>query len=420
MDDFQKTKVMFAPGAIICREGEVGDCAYIVESGSVEISNTRSGRPVVMANLGPGEIFGEMALIDDHLRSATATATDFTEVVVLGRNYIRGKLSEADPLLSFLLRVVLERFRQAQARLYQELRERERGGSADEKAPNAALEQTRVRAIDRVKSENELKRALRRDEFELYYQPIVRLSSMAIAGFEALLRWRHPERGLLAPGEFTGLAEDSDLIVPIDFWVFQEASNTLAELQRAHRDSGADAPPLFMGINTSSRVFKNMDLVATLNRVLQTSAVDAAGIKLEVTESVLMEDPDLASVVLNEIKDLGVSLAIDDFGTGYSSLSYLHRFPFDTLKIDRSFISAMLRDSKIHEIVNATTELGRRLGMSIVAEGVSSKEELAPLREFGCDYVQGYLVSKPVPRGQLDTLFEQDFAATVRAATGPA
>jgi diguanylate cyclase (GGDEF)-like protein/PAS domain S-box-containing protein len=238
----------------------------------------------------------------------------------------------------------------------------------------------------------EMHRAYERNEFSLFYQPIVAASTGIISGFEALIRWRHPERGMISPLDFIPLAEETGLIVPIGWWVIEEASRQLTiwrERYPAHRN-------LHVAINISARQFKDNDLVENIARHIKGMGAASAGIKLEITESLLMDNPEVAAEWLHRLKALGLSLSIDDFGTGYSSLSYLHRFPFDTLKIDRSFIMSMLEKRENAEIVRAIIDLAHTIGIRVVAEGVEKVEELAMLRGRGCDFVQGYFFSRPL------------------------
>jgi diguanylate cyclase (GGDEF)-like protein/PAS domain S-box-containing protein len=248
-----------------------------------------------------------------------------------------------------------------------------------------------TRALSQLQLETDLRRAIDRQEFIIHYQPIVSLENFRLAGFEALVRWQHPERGLIPPTDFIRIAEETGLIVPLGHWVLREACYQMREWQKI---IPAD-PPLSISVNLSSKQFMQPDLIGQVKAVLDESKIDPRSLKLEITESVVMENIEAATEMLKQLRDLGVELSIDDFGTGYSSLSYLHRFPISTLKIDRSFVSSMADNNENTEIVRTIVMLARNLGMKVVAEGVETKEQLAQLRALECDYGQGYFFSRP-------------------------
>lgn len=230
-------------------------------------------------------------------------------------------------------------------------------------------------------------------EFEVFYQPIVSLKTQRISGFEALLRWRHPERGLVSPAEFIPIAEETGLIIPIG-WIALRQACWQAHLWQTQFPSH---PPLWISVNLSVKQFSQLNLVAQIRQTLEATGLSPASLKLEVTESALMENPETAADMMRELHDLGVQLSLDDFGTGYSSLAYLHRFPIDTLKIDRSFIQRVDSDGEQLEIVRTIVTLAWNIGMDVVAEGVETNRQLAQLRAVRCEYGQGFLFSKAVP-----------------------
>ncbi len=250
-----------------------------------------------------------------------------------------------------------------------------------------------ARAVLRLQLENDLRRAIENREFEVYYQPIVALDTCRITGFEALVRWHHPERGFVSPAEFIPLAEETGLITEIGSWVLREAC-------RQTRRWSLDDPALAMltiSVNLSSRQFMQPDLLAQIKQILDETNLNPRRLKLEITESAVMANAEAAASMLGQLRNLGIQTSIDDFGTGYSSLSYLHRFPIDTLKIDRSFVSRMSEGDENAEIVRTIITLATNLSMSVIAEGVETAEQHERLKELDCEYGQGYLFSRPVP-----------------------
>ncbi len=245
--------------------------------------------------------------------------------------------------------------------------------------------------LERLILENALHRALLNGEFVVYYQPQIDVRTHRLVGAEALIRWRHPERGLVPPMQFIPLAEESGLIVPMGEWVLR----TVCNQSRVWRELGL--PSIRVGVNVSGRQFAEKDFVRTLSSVLSETHSDPAYLELELTESMIMSDAEASRRSLLQLKEIGVRLSVDDFGTGYSSLSYLRRFPLDTLKIDRSFLAGIPGDSDQIAITKAIIALARSLSLKIVAEGVETKNQLDFLREQDCDEAQGYLFSKPVP-----------------------
>ncbi|MDQ3804949.1 MAG: EAL domain-containing protein [Acidobacteriota bacterium] len=264
------------------------------------------------------------------------------------------------------------------------------------------------RAMQLLQLETDLRRAIDRREFFLQYQPIVSLATGRICSFEALVRWQHPERGLISPADFVPLAEETGLIIPLGQWVLGEASRQMRDWQLRGRIEGR----VTMSVNLSSRQFSQADLTEQVAGALRESGLSPDCLKLEITESMVMENIDTAIEMLGQLRDLGVEISIDDFGTGYSSLSYLHRFPINTLKIDRSFVTRMTDNAENAEIVRTIMTLARSLQMDVVAEGVETTAQLMQLRGLECDYAQGYLFSKPVGGERaLELLRENEFPA---------
>jgi diguanylate cyclase (GGDEF)-like protein len=251
----------------------------------------------------------------------------------------------------------------------------------------------RMRA--RVQRIAELRRALERDEFQVFYQPKFNLQRRAVCGTEALLRWQHPVRGMTPPMEFIPLLEECGLIVPVGEWVLHTACRQLKE----RLDAGLPSFPV--AINVSARQFRQLDLASRIRRAVEAAGIGAELIEIEITETQLMQDPGHAVRVLRELRKAGIGVAIDDFGTGYSSLSYLTRFPLSALKVDRSFVASALDDDASAAIVRTVIDMAHILGFRVVAEGVENEAQAAFLRGLGCDEGQGYLFAKPMPEAEL-------------------
>jgi EAL domain-containing protein (putative c-di-GMP-specific phosphodiesterase class I) len=251
---------------------------------------------------------------------------------------------------------------------------------------------------ERLKMENGLRRALERKELELYYQPRIDVRTGAAVGCEALLRWHHPERGLLLPERFIALAEETGLIVPIGEWVLRTAC------ERARAWQKRKSAPISVSVNLSSRQFKQEALASAVAAALKESGLDPRLLEMELTESLVMHDTEAAIHMLTRLREIGVELSVDDFGTGYSSLSYLTRLPISALKIDQSFVHDVRERDAPHEgiVAQAIISLGHNLKLKVVAEGVETDAQFEFLRKHGCDEVQGYRFGKPVPAEEFE------------------
>jgi diguanylate cyclase (GGDEF)-like protein/PAS domain S-box-containing protein len=294
-----------------------------------------------------------------------------------------------------------------------------------------------ARAWKRLELESELRRALERGEFDVHYQPVINLNTGRIEEVEALVRWFHPKRGPISPADFIPVAEETGLIIPIGEWVLMEACKQVYEWHKAgdgYRVSGArsadghrprtpdprhpasdtrypspDTHKIGLSVNLSVRQFKQPDLVERISAVLHASGLDPDYLKLEITESVALDDTEATITTLDALHRLGIKLAIDDFGTGYSALSYLKKYPVDTLKIDRSFIANLGEDLEDTAIVRALTAFAQTLNLSVTAEGIETPEQLQHLRDLGCDTGQGYLFSRPLPFSELEGILNFEF-----------
>jgi len=257
-------------------------------------------------------------------------------------------------------------------------------------------------ALKKLHLENDLRRAIERQELSIHYQPIVHLQSKHILGFEALVRWQHPEQGFISPTEFIALAEDVGLIEAIDFWVLEEACTQLKRWQQQF----SKAHNLTMNVNLSGKHFNQVNLTHKIEKVVNKTSLVNQNLKIEVTESILIEKTSLATQILSDLNARNIQVCIDYFGTGYSSLSYLHRFPIHTLKIDRSFITSLKNESEHCEIVKAIIILGINLGLNVIAEGVETAEQLDFLEINNCHACQGYYLFKPLEAEEIAALLQ--------------
>ncbi len=261
----------------------------------------------------------------------------------------------------------------------------------------------RDKFLDKITLESDLRFAIERNELSMHYQPLVSLKDGGLIGFEALLRWNHSKRGFVSPVQFIPIAEDSGLIIPITTWILQQTCNQLAEWQKL----APKYSELIVSVNISGKHLDKESLIEDVQKSLASAKLSAESLKLEITESAAMENAERTIKILEKLKELGVQLSIDDFGTGYSSLSYLHSLPFDTLKIDRSFVNSVGENGENSEILQTIISLAKNLKMRVIAEGIETESQLALLQNMGCDYGQGYLMSKPQPKEIMQELLYQ-------------
>jgi len=387
----QDYKQYFRAGDIIFKESDSGKCAYIIKRGRVEISTEDENGKIVLAELSPGELFGEMAIIDDSPRWATARAIDDVVLIIITRDAFLNHLDSTESVVRMFLHTILAKFKSVHAHLL-DLGEQQHLWDlrSNSDLHNKTIDQTVRATVDALKFEQSLLKGIENQEFELYYQPVIDLRTDKIAGFEALIRWNHPRRGFISPLDFIPAAEQNGLIIPIGQWVFEQSCKALKEFNQIQELQ-------FLSINVSGKQFIDAGLHEKFVQFSSELGLSPQKIKLEITESILMDNPDESRKLLNRFSDKGFPIAIDDFGTGYSSLSYLNSFPISTLKIDRSFVSTMLKDKGSMNIVHGIAGLAHSLDMDIVAEGPETKEELQTLKDIGCEYAQGYVISKPLP-----------------------
>jgi len=256
-------------------------------------------------------------------------------------------------------------------------------------------------ATKRLKLETDLRLALKNQELAVYYQPIISLNTGSLLGFEALVRWNHPKRGFVSPVEFIPVAEETGLIVPLGLWVMRSACQQFRDWQHKH-----SIPQLKISVNLSVKQLYQPDFIEQIDHILHETQLDSQSLKLEITESAIVDNAESATLLFQKLRQREIQLSIDDFGTGYSSLSYLHRFPVNTLKIDRSFVSRIGKDGENLEIIQAIVTLAKQLGMTIVAEGIETTQQKEYLKALDCDEGQGYLFAKPLPTQEVESIFD--------------
>jgi diguanylate cyclase len=374
-------RVTLEPGQRLFSEGDEPTTAFLIEVGEVEISTHRELRYVKLAHLGPGDLLGEMAVIDDSPRTATAVALTDCVLLAIDKRQIAERLQQTDPIIRALLEGQLKRYRGALAAM--------QGGKvpmADE--PPAASEMI---GIGKIRLDSQLREALVSGGLDLRFQPLLEISSGRIAGYEALVRWTHPERGPVSPAEFIALAEETSLIVPVGEYVLDTAIAALTAL----RDHGTEPLP-YIAINVSARQLAEAGLIERIVERTRIANLDPGRIKVEITESQALDYAQVKEVVAHCQRE-GIEVALDDFGTGFSNLGHLHELPFDTVKVDQAFARNMMKDARAMALVEAIVAMIHALGANVVVEGIETAAQLEVLRRLGCRYAQGYLIGKPQP-----------------------
>ncbi len=373
-------------GELLFSEHDRADCAYIIEQGQLEISTSFEGDKVIICHLGPGEIVGEMAVIDGSNRTATAIATESTQLLVVTEDQLTERIDQADPILKLLVQILLDRYR---SRLGTETDSEGNRNTARLLTKDVILEYV-SHGIDKIRLDTELKEALQQEQLEVYYQPLWDVAADRIAGFEALTRWHHPKRGFISPELFISLAEETQLIVPVGLYVFTQACEDLRQLQ----SSLGDEYPLFMSINVSMKQIRDENFIEEASRLTASLGIDCSRIKLEITEGIEM-DLGVTAPWIRRAKACGFMVSLDDFGAGFSSLATLLTLDFDVIKLDRIFIQNSLEYERDRRMLASILSMVNSMGLQTVVEGVEVVEHLDLIARYGCKYAQGYLIGKP-------------------------
>jgi EAL domain-containing protein (putative c-di-GMP-specific phosphodiesterase class I) len=383
-------RIELQAGSLVFREGDPPTTAFLVESGEIEVIAGLDATPVSLGRIGPGDLLGEMAVIDDAPRTASARALTDCVLLPVARDQLHERIDHADPVVRALLRAQLARYRSA----LQTLRGNERPAEPPRPARTPTPATRADDVADKLRLESELRDALAARALEVRYQPILDLRTREVAGYEALIRWDHPLRGPVSPADFIRIAEETSLIVPVGRYVFAEVFDVLAALQR-----GGRALP-FVAVNVSARQLAEEDVVAMMAEIAEAAGVPPSAAKIEVTESLTL-DIDNVSALIARAHSRGILVALDDFGTGSSNLGHLHKLHFDTVKLDQGFVRQMLAAPRCFAIVEAITAMVAALGADMVAEGVETEAQRDALAAMGCRYAQGWLIGKALPRAAL-------------------
>ncbi len=370
---------MLRAGDVLFHEGEPGRAAYLIESGCIRIEVGEGEGLLALADLTAGDLVGEMAMIDDAPRTATATALQDTTLLVIDREHLAERIAQTDSVVRALLGGQLKRYRSMLATM--------RGQQAPESA--AALEE--IVAIGKIRLESQLREALNEHRLEVYLQPLYEVPTHRIAGYEALVRWNHPQRGMISPAEFITLAEETSLIVPVGEYMLEHSVAALVKM----RDAGVSPLP-FVSINVSPRQLREAGLIEALLQRLAHAGLPTSAVKLEITESQVL-DVAQATQILSLCHAAGVQVSLDDFGTGFSNLSHLHALRFDTIKVDQAFVREIESSERSMAMLQAIVGLVRAIGADVLVEGIETPFQMSVLERLGVRFAQGYLISKPLP-----------------------
>jgi len=348
----------------------------------------RDGNNVSLSHLGPGELVGEMSSVDREPRSASATALSDCVVVEFNHEQIVKRIKSMDPVMR-----QIERLRATNTRITETF-ETVQDVVASQRHPLDVID---MDCLFDLRWETDIQNAVENDQFELYFQPIIDLASNHLAGFEALIRWNHPELGLISPGDFIPFAEETGLIADISRWCVKKTCSLAPEFQLSALFNRIHVDTLFLNVNISGQNICCEDFGQWIETVIVNSDCPQGMLKLEVTESSVLKNMDVAVQTLTRLQEIGVGIAMDDFGTGQSNLAYLNQLPISTLKIDQSFVTSRLDDLKNQQVVKLILGFANVLDVNVVAEGIETVNDLKYLQSMNCQYGQGFLFSRPLP-----------------------
>lgn len=381
-----QASLKFSPGEVIFREGDPPGAAYLIESGRIEVSVWQGGERLLLSFLGPGDLLGEMAVIDDAPRTAEARASQDSVLTEIKRDQIHERLNEADPIVRAIMGSLLHRYRAGLSAAR---------GSALSAGPLAASGQARLadQAASKFRLERQLIGAIEADELSVVFQPLFEFESNQVVGFEALTRWAHPERGNISPAEFIALAEETSLILPVGQYALRKSCQAL-------RDLSEEFPRSFVAVNISARQSAVPDFAELIERQTRSCGIDPARLELEITESMVL-DYEQVHDLIQRCHKMKIRVSLDDFGTGFSNLGHLHELDFDIVKLDQAFTRQMMTSTRCFELVRGIVNMIHSVGAKVIAEGVESKEQALRLQSLGVEYLQGWYIGKPAPASEM-------------------
>jgi EAL domain-containing protein (putative c-di-GMP-specific phosphodiesterase class I) len=400
---------IFAPGEIIFTEGSFADSAYVIESGYVEVFVGPEADSIQLNILGPGDIFGEMGIIDNAPRSASTKAIGACRCLVVSAEQIAERITTASPMVRLLMSIALHRTR-TQNTYFKTFRSAPYRPPLEQIDPDPSYlkSQQYQQIVSNIKLEAELQSAIANDELCLHYQPLVNLSDDTILGFEALLRWQSPTRGTLLPQQFIPLAGETSLILPLSTWLLEQVCIDLACFQRQMQRTGLVDRTFFVSINIAIRQLREPDFLNQLLCLTRRYGVKPEHLKLEITERIFLDDHLAAIDTVKQCRAAGFEVALDDFGVGYSSLTYLECCEIDSLKIEPSFTQKLSTSPRAQVLFKTIVDMAQNLGFSAIVEGIETPEQRQLAQALGCHIGQGYLFGQPVPFDQASSLLSQD------------
>jgi len=386
----------FDTNELVFQWGDIGDSAYVIEEGCVEVLAGGGTEPTRIAMLSTGAMFGEVALLDRQPRTAAVRALVPTRLIRIDRSHVEELLLRADPVIQYLMRLLLARFRSTHDAAGLQQQSGARKALAADAVDTIDLHHAAVRTLSLAQ---DLSDAINLQQLELYYQPLIAFDQLTMVGFEALIRWNHPTLGLVSPAEFIPLAEKTGLIHRIGKWVLHQAVADWAALRPYCTHNTQHQP--FVSINLSAPELAGGAIVQEIQDCLHRCGMQPAELRIELTETIIIQNMEAVSRSLRELRALGVGIALDDFGTGYAGLDYLQSLPFTCLKIDKTFVQQIRQSERSVHIIKAALELARSIGLSTIAEGIEDHATGEELSKLGCSHAQGYYFGKPMPKNQV-------------------
>ena len=366
-------------GQVLFKEGDKPDHAYLIEQGEIEVSSNKSAEKIILGILHPGDILGEMAIIDNAPRNADAIAKTDCTLIIISKDQVVERLVKSDPIVRSLLTSLLRRYRSTLAALK----------GQEEVLSFADTNLFERITIDKIRLEGQLRAAITNKSLDLRYQPILDIEKNEIAGYEALVRWEHPDHGYVSPDEFVSLAEETSLIVEVGEYVIDQACEAIKVLSEKNSEK-----KIFMAINVSARQLSHPGLIERIIDRVEKAGLPEDSLKLEITEGLALDNQEIQRTI-EFCHQNGIQVALDDFGTGYSNLTLLHKLKFDTIKIDQAFARGIIEDDNSMILVKTIAEMCKKLETNALVEGIETQFMLDIVGEIGIKYGQGYFIGMP-------------------------